>query len=60
MVKEPGENHLMVNHNQQFIDRDDDTFYMNTIERILRDMRENIPANMISNILLAHVKILHG
>lgn len=48
--------HNVINHSVRFVDLLDNTLHTNTIERLWRDLRENIPGGLASVNVEKHVK----
>lgn len=51
-----GYSHDVINHSVAFVDQNDPTIHTNNIERLWRDVRENIPSNVQLTELEGHVK----
>lgn len=55
-LSEMGYIHKTINHSVAFVSSEDNEIHTNTIERLWRDMRANIPSGLTSKHLENHIK----
>ena len=55
-LKNLGYIHKKVNHKEEFVSKEDCEVHTNNIERLWRDLRENIPFNLKYDVLEQHIK----